>query len=65
MITIIYLKVEWLLTEEIEWEMRWRVSNTTLIDGDTFPKTFYLQLHYCGIGSALAGESVIRNLALD
>ena len=39
----IYLKVEWLLTEEIEWEMRWKVSDTTLIDGDTFPKTFYLQ----------------------
>jgi hypothetical protein len=40
----IYLKVEWLLTEEIEWEMRWKVSDTTFIDGDTFPKAFYLQL---------------------
>ena len=44
----IYFKVEWLFTEGIEWEMRWKVNDTIFIDGDTFPKELYLQLQLWG-----------------
>ncbi len=40
----IYFKVEWLLTKQIEWEMRWKVNDTIFIDGDDFPKELYVQL---------------------
>ncbi|MCZ6676860.1 MAG: helix-hairpin-helix domain-containing protein [Candidatus Poribacteria bacterium] len=42
----IYLKVEWLLAEAIEWEMRWKINDTAFIDEDTFPKEFYVQLQF-------------------
>ena len=31
----VYFKVEWFLTEGIEWEMRWKINDTVLINRDT------------------------------
>lgn len=46
----IYVKLEWLVTESVEWEMRWKINDTHFIDGDTFPKEFYAQLQLWGWG---------------
>jgi hypothetical protein len=38
-----YLKLEWDIQKWIELEARWKMSDTKLTDGDTFPKEGYLQ----------------------
>ncbi len=39
-----YLKIEWFPREWLEFEARWKINDTQLTDGDTFPKEGYLQL---------------------
>jgi len=39
-----YIKLEWRIRKWLELEARWKVNDTKLVDGDTFPKEGYLQI---------------------
>ena len=39
-----YIKLEWRIRGWLELEARWKVNETKLVDGDTFPKEGYLQV---------------------
>ena len=39
-----YIKLEWRIRKWLELEARWKVNDTKLVDGDTFPKESYLQI---------------------
>jgi len=42
----IYLKVEWQTRKDLEFEGRWKIYDTKLIDGDTYPKQLYIQMQF-------------------
>lgn len=41
-----YIKVEWQTKKNIELEGRWKLYDTILTDGDTYPKQMYIQMQF-------------------